>query len=77
MISIFSFCALSKAYVCVNHELVIDKLAAYELNEGSLRLIQNYLLKKKIGSSLSEWLEIILGVPLGSISERLFYLTFS
>ena len=36
---------LSKRYDCVNHELIIAKLAAYGLNEGSLRLIQNYLSK--------------------------------
>ena len=62
---------LSKPYDCVNHELIIAKLAAYGLNEGSLRLIQNYLSKwkqrVKTGSSLSEWLEIILGVSEGSI----------
>ena len=60
-----------KAYDCVNHELIIAKLAAYGLNKGSLRLIQNYLSKRKhrgkIGFSLSKWLEIILGVPQGSI----------
>ena len=54
---------------CVNHELIIAKLAAYGLNEGSLRLIQNYLSKRKqrakTGSSLSKWLEVILGVPKG------------
>ena len=38
---------LSRAYDCGNHELIIAKLAAYGLNEGSLRLIQNYLYKKK------------------------------
>ena len=62
---------LSKAYDCVNHELIITKLAAYGLNKGILRLIQNYLSKRKqrvkIGSSLTEWLEIVLGVPQGSI----------
>ena len=62
---------LSEAYDCVNHELIIAKLAAYRLNEGSLILIQNLLLKRKqqvkIGSPLSEWLEIILGVPQRSI----------
>ena len=47
---------LYKAYDFVNHELIIAKLAAYVLNEGSLRLIQNYISKRKqwvkIGSSL-------------------------
>ena len=61
---------LFKAYDCVNHELIIPKLAPYRLNGGSLRLIQNYLSKRKqqvkIGSSLSEWLEIILVIPQGS-----------
>ena len=56
---------LSKACDCVNHELIIAKLAAYGLNEDSLRLIQSYLSKRKqrikIGSSMNEWLEIILG----------------
>ena len=60
---------LSKSCDCVNHELIIVKLAAYGLNEGSLRLIQNYLSKRKqrakTGSSLSKWLEVILGVPKG------------
>ena len=49
---------LSKAYDCVNHELIIAKLVAYGLNKGSLRLIQNYLSKRKqrvkIGHSLNE-----------------------
>ena len=56
---------LSKIYDCVNHELIIAKLAAYRVNEVSLRMIRNYLSKRKqlvkIGSFLSEWLEIILG----------------
>ena len=34
---------LSKAYDCVNHELVIAKLEAYEVGENSLRVTQNYL----------------------------------
>ena len=56
---------LSKAYDCVNHDLIIAKLEAYGVGENSLRLIQNYLSQRqqrgKVGSSLSEWLEIILG----------------
>ena len=62
---------LTKAYDCINNELIIAKLAAYGLNEDSLKLIKNYLSKRKqrgkIGSSLKEWLEIILGLPQGSI----------
>ena len=60
---------LSKA--CVDHELIIVKLVTYGLNESSLRVIQSYLSKRKqrvkIGSSLSKWLDIILGVPQESI----------
>ena len=41
-----------------NHELIIIKLAASGLNESSLRLIQNYLSKRKQW----EWLKIILRV---------------
>ena len=62
---------LSKAYDCVNHDLIIAKLGAYGVGENSLRLIQNYLSQRqqrvKVGSSISEWLEIILGIPQGSI----------
>ena len=58
---------LSKAYDCVNHDLIIAKLQAYGVGENGLRLIQNYFFQRlqrvKVGSSLSEWLEIILGVP--------------
>ena len=53
---------------------------AYGLNEGSLWLIQNYLSKRKqqvkIGSSLSEWLEIILGIPQGSILGPILFKIF-
>ena len=38
---------LCNAYDCVNHKLIIAKLAAYGLNEGDLRLIENHLLKRK------------------------------
>ena len=50
---------LSKAYDCVNHDLVIVKLEVYEVGENILRLIRNYLFQRqgsiKVGSSLSEW----------------------
>ena len=61
----------SKAYDYVNHDLIIAKLQAYGVGVNSLRLVQNYLSQRKqkvkVSSSSSEWLEIILGLPQGSI----------
>ena len=71
---------LSKAYDCVNHDLITAKLEAYGVGENSLRLIQNYLSQRqqrvKVGSSFSEWLEIILGIPQGSILGPILFNVF-
>ena len=71
---------LSKAYDCVNHDLIIAKLEAYGVGENSLRLIQNYLSQRqqrvKVGSSFSEWLEIILGILQGSILGPILFNVF-
>ena len=70
---------LSKAYDCVNHDLIIAKLEAYSLAliQNSLTFIQNYLSQRqqrvKVGSSISEWLEIILKVPQGPILFNVFF----
>ena len=71
---------LIKTYDCVNHDLIITKLEAHGVAENSLRLIQNYLFQRqqrvKVGSSLIEWLEIILGVPQGSIQGTILFNVF-
>ena len=71
---------LSKAYDCVNYDLAIGKLEAYGVGESSLRLIQNCLSQRqqwvKVGSSFSEWLEIILAVPQGSILGPILFNVF-
>ena len=71
---------LSKAYYCINHDLIIEKLEAYRAGENSLNLIQNYLSQRqqrvKVGSSFSEWLEIILGIPQGSILGPILFNVF-
>ena len=71
---------LSKAYDCLPHDLLIAKLAAYVVQEKGLQLIYNYLKNRqhrvKIGSTVSEWLEIIIGVPQGSILGPLLFNIF-
>ena len=53
---------LSKAFDCLNHELLIAKLNAYGFSLTALKLAQNYLSKgkqrTKINSSYSSLLEI-------------------
>ena len=72
---------LSKTYDCVNHDLIIAKLETYGVGENSLRFILNYLSQRqqrvKFGSSFSEWLEIILGVPQKSILGPILFNVFS
>ena len=62
---------LSKAFDCLPHELLIAKLAAYGLDKVSLKLISHYLRGRfqrvKIGTSFTKWVEILLGIPQGSI----------
>ena len=72
---------LSKAYDYVNRDLIIAKLEAYGIGDKNLRHLQNYLSQRqqrvKVGSSLSEWFEIILGVPEGSILEPILSMFLS
>ena len=62
---------LSKAFDCLPHELLIDKLRSYGLDKDSCNLLGNYLSNKhqrvKIGNSLRNWLQILKGVPQRSI----------
>ena len=46
---------LSKAYDCVNHDLIIAKLEVYGTGENSLILVQNYLSQRqqRVGVSLA------------------------
>ena len=71
---------LSKAYDCVNHDLIIAKLETCGVGKNSWRLIQNYLSQRQqkveVGSSLSDWLEIILGVLQGSILGTILFNVF-
>ena len=62
---------LSKAYVCLPHDLLIVKLAAYGFDNTALALITNYLTNRiqrvKIGSTFCPYLEVLRGIPQGSM----------
>ena len=65
---------LSKA--SMPHELLIAKLEAYGFSAESLELVSPYLSGRfqrvRLGSSFSKWLEVLLGIPQGSILGSLF-----
>ena len=62
---------LSKTFDCVPHDLLLAKLAAYGVDESFFCYINSYLLDRKqcvrINNTNSDFLNIILGVPRGSI----------
>ena len=71
---------LSKAFDCLDHELLIAKLNAYGFSLTALKLVHNYLSNRKqrtkINSTYSSLLEIIFGVPQGSILGPLLFNIF-
>ena len=68
---------LSKAFDSLNHELLVAKLHAYGFSYSSIKLILSYLSNRwqrtKINNTYSSWVEILLGVPQGSILGPLFF----
>ena len=68
---------LSKAFDCLNHDLLIAKLEAYGFSRGALQLIQSYLNRRKqrvkVNRSFSTWIETSVGVPQGSVLGPLLF----
>ena len=72
---------LSKAFDCILHDLSIAKLAAYDFDYQSLRIMESFLSNRqqrtKINNAFSRHCEIIYGVPQGPIFGPLLSISIS
>ena len=68
---------LSKAFDCINHELLLAKLSAYGFSNSALRMMNSYLSNRKqrirINDQFSSWSELLTGVPQGSVLGPLLF----
>ena len=66
---------LSKEFDCISHDLIIAKLAAYDVDDTALKLIFSYLKNRKqsvrISNTYSNFENIITGLPQSSIAGPL------
>ena len=71
------FVDLSKAFDCLQHDLLLAQLNAHGFDYKSLELISSFLSNRKhrtkINSSFSEWKHFLIGVPQESVLGPLLF----
>ena len=61
---------LSKAFYCVDHELLIAKLNAYSFSVNALKLVHNYLSNRKKRTKINSTYSSLLGIIFGFHKNR-------
>ena len=68
---------VSKAFDCLNHDILLSKLRFYGLSDDALSLLKNYLASRdqyvQLGSIKSECHAISCGIPQGSVMGSLLF----